>query len=139
MCVRVLCAVYTLLHVCSTYNHDVENPIPHDATLYTTRLKATLERVQFLTQSYSDWELNIFSDRALKLGTALGLPRERIMVGAWLCYVHHVDHVFLYMYIHSIVCTRIHIPKVHILVSYSLYSTVSSTNPTNPRPSPLCF
>lgn len=48
---------------------------------HALRLKATLERVQFLTQAYSDWELAIFADRAMRLGGGLGLPREQVMVG----------------------------------------------------------
>ena len=45
------------------------------------RLKATLERVQRLTQSFTDGLLSVFPGRAQALGTALGIPDEQIQVG----------------------------------------------------------
>lgn len=46
----------------------------------THRLKASLERLQRLTQGYADAMLAIFPDRAAALGTALGLEAERVTV-----------------------------------------------------------
>ena len=45
-----------------------------------TRLKATLERVQRLTQGYTDGLLQIFPPRVAALGKALGLEGERVQV-----------------------------------------------------------
>ena len=45
-----------------------------------TRLKATLERVQRLTQGYTDGLLHIFPPRVAALGKALGLEGERVQV-----------------------------------------------------------
>lgn len=42
----------------------------------TLRLKATLERVQRLTASFADAQLDAFAERASKLGGSLGIPRE---------------------------------------------------------------
>lgn len=47
------------------------------------RLKATLERLQRLTQGYTDQLLNLFPARASALGSALGLPKETIQVIFW--------------------------------------------------------
>jgi len=47
------------------------------------RLKATLERLQRLTQGYADAMIQIFPGRASKLGNALGLEEERITVSAF--------------------------------------------------------
>ena len=44
------------------------------------RLKATLERLQRMTQQYVDGLLSLFSQRADSIGHALGLEPERIQV-----------------------------------------------------------
>ncbi len=44
------------------------------------RLKASLERLQRLTQSYADAMIQIFPERASQLGQALGLDQERVTV-----------------------------------------------------------
>lgn len=45
------------------------------------RLKASLERLQRLTQSFTDALLAAFPARASALGKALGIQEERIQVG----------------------------------------------------------
>ena len=57
------------------------------------RLKATLERLQRLTQGYTDNLLKVFPTRVEALGNALGLPQEPIQVcqnitNAEFCNVH---------------------------------------------------
>jgi hypothetical protein len=44
------------------------------------RLKASLERLQRLTQSYADAMIDIFPQRASQLGQALGLDQDRVTV-----------------------------------------------------------
>ena len=44
------------------------------------RLKASLERLQRLTQSYADAMIHIFPERASQLGRALGLDQDRVTV-----------------------------------------------------------
>ena len=44
------------------------------------RLKATLQRVQRLTQGFTDGLLSLFPQRADALGAALGIQAERIQV-----------------------------------------------------------
>jgi hypothetical protein len=44
------------------------------------RLKASLERLQRLTQGYADAMIGIFPSRASQLGKALGLEEERVSV-----------------------------------------------------------
>ena len=44
------------------------------------RLKASLERLQRLTQSYADAMIRIFPERASQLGRALGLDQDRVTV-----------------------------------------------------------
>jgi len=44
------------------------------------RLKASLERLQRLTQSYADAMIHIFPHRASQLGCALGLDQDRVSV-----------------------------------------------------------
>ena len=49
------------------------------------RLKASLERVQRLTQEVTDALLATFPERTLKLGAALGLDDERVKVHMGFC------------------------------------------------------
>ena len=54
----------------------------HDAFRAPGRLKASLERLQRLTQGYADALIDIFPGRAAALGAALGLEQERVTVRA---------------------------------------------------------
>ena len=54
----------------------------HARCLPPTRLKASLERLQRLTQGYADAMIDIFPGRASALGNALGLEEERVTVSA---------------------------------------------------------
>ncbi len=52
----------------------------YERGLWPCRLKASLERLQRLTQSYADAMIDIFPQRASQLGRALGLDQDRITV-----------------------------------------------------------
>ena len=52
----------------------------YEQNLWLCRLKASLERLQRLTQSYADAMIDIFPQRASQLGGALGLDQDRITV-----------------------------------------------------------
>ncbi len=54
------------------------------------RLKATLERLQRLTQLYVDSLLLVFSERAQCIGAALGPEPERVQVTAGGSHHHYV-------------------------------------------------
>ena len=47
------------------------------------RLKATLERLQRMTQSYVDSLLLVFTERAESIGAALALEPERVQVNTY--------------------------------------------------------
>ena len=51
------------------------------------RLKASLQRVQRLTQGFTDGLLSLFPDRANALGAALGIQAERIQVRRCPCWI----------------------------------------------------
>ena len=50
------------------------------------RLKASLQRVQRLTQGFTDGLLSLFPDRANALGAALGIQAERIQARRCPCW-----------------------------------------------------
>ena len=54
--------------------------VASECLIFQWRLKATLERLQRLTQSYTDNLLSIFPTRVNALGSALGLPDETVQV-----------------------------------------------------------
>ena len=51
-----------------------------ELTEFHCRLKASLERLQRLTQSYADAMIQLFPERASRLGAALGLEQDRVTV-----------------------------------------------------------
>lgn len=53
------------------------------------RLKASLERLQRITQVYTDTLLSLFPQRAATLGKALGLEVERVQVDLPLHWLGH--------------------------------------------------
>lgn len=57
---------------------------------YWCRLKASLERLQRLTQGYADAMLAIFPERTATLGSALGLEPERVTVRSPSFYIYIV-------------------------------------------------
>ena len=59
--------------VCILQAHDADRRL-------IDRLKASLERLQRLTQGYTDAMLEVFPSRAAALGKGLGLPEEPVQV-----------------------------------------------------------
>lgn len=58
---------------------DREGP-EKDVKTWALRLKATLDRARRLAESYSEALLQIYPDRSLKLGDALGVPENSVSV-----------------------------------------------------------
>ena len=65
----------------------------YERGLWPCRLKASLERLQRLTQSYADAMIDIFPQRASQLGRALGLDQDRITVSS--SFLHHSSLVWV--------------------------------------------